>query len=73
MYGKEPPVKPHHKFFGLIMDKKLTWLNHIKDLRAKSIKTVGALKIMNHSKSATSPPYIIYKEYTNIRKNIRIN
>jgi len=48
LYGKELPVKPYHKFLGLIVDKKLSWANHINDLRAKSIKALGALETVSH-------------------------
>ena len=41
-------ILTHYKFLGLIFDQKLTWILHIKFLKAKCINTINVLKYLSH-------------------------
>lgn len=49
LYGQLLPVSTEHKFLGLILDSKLTFLPHIKYLKAKCLKTMNIIKILSHT------------------------
>jgi len=44
MNGSRLTVAEEHKFLGLIFDKKLTWIPHIKQLKNKCIKKLDIIK-----------------------------
>lgn len=41
-------IVPHHKFLGLTFDKRLTWANHIRNLRITALKSLQLLKTVSH-------------------------
>ena len=45
--GTRIPVKDESKFLGLIFDKKLSFIPHIKYLKAKCIKALNILKVVS--------------------------
>lgn len=42
------PVKQEHKFLGVVFDKKLTFLAHIKELKKKCLQASNILKVLSH-------------------------
>lgn len=48
MYGTPILNRAEHKFLGLIMDAKLTFIPHIKYLKLKSVKALNILKVLSH-------------------------
>lgn len=49
LQGHRIPVKMEHKFLGLILDKKLTSVPHIKYLKCKCLKAMNILKLLSHT------------------------
>lgn len=47
--GDELTVSSEHKFLGIILDSKLTFIPHIKYLRTKCMKTMNLLKLLSHT------------------------
>ena len=47
LYGKRIEVKDQTKFLGVIFDKKLTFLPHIKDLKIRCMNALNAFKILS--------------------------
>jgi len=43
------PVVEETKFLGILFDKKLTFIPHIKNLKAKCLKTLNLLKVIAHT------------------------
>lgn len=48
IYGLPIKVKSEHKFLGLLLDSKLTFVPHIKQLKSKCIKSLSILKVLSH-------------------------
>jgi len=50
LYCQNFPINilTHYKFLGLTFDHKLTWMLHIKNLKAKCINTINVLKYLSH-------------------------
>ena len=46
--GTEIPVVDQYKFLGIIFDKKLSFIPHIKYLRAKCNKAIQLLRVIAH-------------------------
>ena len=49
MYGSLIPVVDDFKFLGLIFDRKLSFIPHIKYLKAKCLKALNLLKVLSHT------------------------
>ena len=49
LYGSLIPVVDDFKFLGLIFDRKLSFIPHIKYLKAKCLKALNLLKVLSHS------------------------
>ena len=48
LYGSPIPIVDQTKFLGLIFDKKLTFIPHLKYLKAKCLKAINILKVVGH-------------------------
>lgn len=46
--GVSIPLKKKHKFLGVVLDEKLTFIPHIKHLKQKCLKTMNILKVLSH-------------------------
>lgn len=46
IYGSQIPVTDEAKFLGVIFDKKLTFIQHIKALKAKCLKALDIIKVL---------------------------
>ena len=49
IYGSSIPVVEEAKFFGLLFDKKLSFIPHIKVLKAKCLKALNVLKVLSNT------------------------
>ena len=49
LYGSPIPVVQEYKYLGLIFDKKLSFIPHIKYLKAKCLKALNILKVLSHT------------------------
>ena len=49
LYGSPIPVVQEYKYLGLIFDKKLNFIPHIKYLKAKCLKSLNILKVLSHT------------------------
>ena len=48
LYGNQLPVKEETRFLGVILDKKLSFRSHIKDLKTRCKQSLKALKIFSN-------------------------
>lgn len=48
MNGHDIATKSEHKFLGLLLDKKLSFSSHIKNLKVKCTKSLNLLKVLAH-------------------------
>ena len=49
VYGSLIPVVDDFKFLGIIFDRKLSFIPHIKYLKAKCLKALNLLKVLSHT------------------------
>ena len=49
LYGSLIPVVGEAKFLGVIFNRKLSFIPHIKYLKAKCLKTLNLLKVLSHT------------------------
>jgi ribonuclease HI/endonuclease/exonuclease/phosphatase family metal-dependent hydrolase len=49
------PTVSRFKFLGMLMDKKLTWNDHMNQLRVYSLRTLNLFKMMASKKARMSP------------------
>ena len=49
IYGSPIPVVEEAKFLGLLFDKKLTFIPHIKALRVKCLKALDVLTVLSNT------------------------
>ena len=49
IYGSQIPVVAESKFLGVIFDRKLSFIPHIKYLKAKCLKALNLLKVLSHT------------------------
>ena len=49
LYGSPIPVVQEYKYLGLIFDKKLSFIPHIKYLKAKCLKSLNILKVLSQT------------------------
>ena len=49
IYGSQIPVVDESKFLGVIFDRKLSFIPHIKDVKAKCLKALNLLKDLSHT------------------------
>ena len=49
LYGSLIPIVNEAKFLGVIFDRKLSFIPHIKYLKAKCLKALNLLKVLSHT------------------------
>ena len=49
IYGSQIPVVAESKFLGVIFDRKLSFIPHIKYVKAKCLKALNLLKVLSHT------------------------
>ena len=49
LYGSLIPVVEDFKFLGVLFDLKLSFIPHIKHLKAKCLKALNLLKVLSHT------------------------
>ena len=53
LYGESIPVVAETKFLGLILDKKLTFIPHIKYLKDRCMKALNLLRVVGDYRMMT--------------------
>ena len=48
LYGSRIPCKEEARFLGLIFDRRLSWLPHLKSVKADCLKALNLLKALSH-------------------------
>ena len=60
LYGSPIPVVEESKFLGILFDRKLSSIPHIKYLKAKCLKALNLLRVLSHTSNpaheVTFPP-----------------
>ena len=49
LYGSHIPVVEESQFLGILFDRKLSFIPHIKYLKAKGLKALSLLKVLSHT------------------------
>ena len=49
LYGSPISVVEESKFLGILFDRKLSFIPHIKYLKAKCLKALNLLKVLSHT------------------------
>ena len=49
LYGSPIPVVEESKFLGILFDRKLSFIPHIKYLKAKCLKALNLLKVLSNA------------------------
>ena len=49
LYGSPIPVVEESKFLGILCDRKLSFIPHIKYLKAKYLKALNLLQVLSHT------------------------
>ena len=49
LYGSPIPAVEESKFLGILFDRKLSFIPHIKYLKAKCLKALNLLKVLSHT------------------------
>ena len=49
IYGSQIPFVAESKFLGVIFDRKLSFILHIKYVKAKCLKALNLLKVLSHT------------------------
>ena len=49
LYGSPIPVVEESIFLGILFDRKLSFIPHIKYLKAKCLKALNLLKVLSHT------------------------
>ena len=54
LYGSPIPVVEESKFLGILFDRTLSFIPHIKYLKAKCLKALNLLKVLSHTSWAAN-------------------
>ena len=49
IYGQRISCKEETRFLGLIFDKRLTWVPHIKNLKVRCVQALNVIKVLSHT------------------------
>lgn len=49
LWGVSFPVRPEHKFLGVVFDKKLIFGSHVKSFRLQSQKKLNLMRVLSHN------------------------
>ena len=60
LYGSLIPVVDEAKFLGVIFDRKLSFIPHIKYLKAKCLKALNLLKVLSHTSSGADRTVLLH-------------
>ena len=70
LYGERIPVQDQARFLGIIFDKKLTFIPHIKDLRVRCQKALNALKILSHPEWGGDSKHLLHLYISLVRSRL---
>jgi hypothetical protein len=63
LYNNQIPVQETTKYLGVLLDSKLTYANHIKELKAKCYRAMNTLRYISHPRTGCNRKILlqIYK------------
>ena len=70
IYGSPIPVVEKAKFLGLLFDKKLSFIPHIKPLKAQCIKALGVLKVLFNTNWGGDHSVLLYLYISLVRSKL---
>jgi len=68
--GTQIPVVEQAKFLGLIFDRKLTFLPHLRYLRQKCMKALNVLQVLAHAKWGSDEATLLHLYRSLIRSKL---
>ena len=70
IYGSPIPVVEEAKFLGLLFDKKLSFIPHIKALKANCLKALGVLKVLSNTNWGGDRSVLLYLYKSLVRSKL---
>ena len=70
LYGSHIPVVEESKFLGILFDKKLSFIPHIKYLKAKCLKALNLLKVLSHTSLGTDGTTLLKLYWSLVRSKL---
>ena len=70
LYGSLIPVVDEAKFLGVIFDRKLSFIPHIKYLKAKCLKALNLLKVLSHTSWGANSSILLHLYRSLIRSKL---
>ena len=70
LYGILNPVVDEAKFLGVIFDRKLSFIPHIKYLKAKCLKALNLLKVLSHTSWGADRTILLHLYQSLIRSKL---
>ena len=70
IYGSEIPVVAESKFLGVIFDRKLSFIPHIKYVKAKCLKALNLLKVLSRTSRGVDRTTLLHLYRSLIRSKL---
>ena len=70
LYGSPIPVVEESKFLGILFDRKLSFIPHIKYLKAKCLKALNLLKVLSETSWGADPTTLLKLYRSLVRSNL---
>ena len=70
LYGSLIPVVNEAKFLGVIFDRRLSFIPHIKYLKAKCLKALNLLKVLSHTSWGADHSILLHLYQSLIRSKL---
>ena len=70
LYGSPIPVVEESKFLGILFDRKLSFIPHIKYLKAKCLKALNLLQVLSHTSWGADPTTLLKLYWSLVRSKL---
>ena len=70
LYGSPIPVVEHSKFLGVIFDRKLSFIPHIRYIKAKCLKALNLMKVLSNTSWGADRSTLLYLYRSLIRSKL---
>ena len=70
LYGSPIPVVEHSKFLGVIFDRKLSFIPHIRYVKAKCLKALNLMKVLSNTSWGADRSTLLYLYRSLIRSKL---
>ena len=70
LYGSPIPVVEHSKFLGVIFDRKLSFIPHIRYVKAKCLKALNLMKVLSNTSWGADRSTLLYLYLSLIRSKL---